>query len=140
MASKLSLIDACWPNTNVYSKMSGFSDFHSSVMELRKKFEEKGLQLRIEKDAESPIIKIYGSDFSQLDRAKNGIEDALELSFTTAEHHPYWAILYNSSQIIKTTLDKWNSNLSKDDLDELQWSIKELEHTCKRLKENLKTE
>lgn len=104
---------------------------------MKKKFESMGLQLRIEKDNDSEIIKIYGSGFSQLERAKNGNEDTLELSFTTAEHHPYWALLYNSGQIIKTTLDKWESDLSKDDIEEIDWLIKELEHSCKKLKEKL---
>ncbi len=120
--------------------MSDFSDFHNSLLELRKKFEEKGLHLRIEKDHNSEIVKIYGSNFSHIDRAKTGIEDVLELSFTTAEHHPYWSLLYNTSQIIKTTLDKWETDLSKDDFDEIEWSIKELQHTFKKLKENQKPE
>ena len=120
--------------------MSDFSDFYNSILELRKKFEEKGLHIRMEKDNDSELIRIYGTNFSHIDRAKNGVEDVLELSFTTAEHHPYWSLLYNTSQIIKTALDKWESDLSIDDLDEIEWSIKELQHSFKKLKENQKSE
>lgn len=112
-----------------------FSEFQASVIELSKKFEKLGVQLRIETDPDSQIMKIYGSNFTQVSRAKNGIEDVLELSFTTAEHHPYWAVLYNSSQIIKSALDKWDSDFTKEDLDEVEWSIKELKHAYEKIKQ-----
>jgi hypothetical protein len=51
------------------------------------------------------IIKIYGQDTGILKRA-SGLFDLLELSYSTAEHHPYWAILYNATEILKTILDK----------------------------------
>ena len=68
---------------------------------------------------------------------KNGIEDVAELAYTVAEHHPYWGLLYNCTQIGKTALDKWNDNLSKEELDEIDWSIDELKNTLKKLKEDL---
>ena len=100
-----------------------------------KTFEEKKTQLKIETDLESNIIKIFGENINSLSRAKNGLEDVSELANTAAEHHPYWNILYSCSQISKTLLDKWNDNLSKDELEEIEWSIKELQHTCNKIKE-----
>jgi hypothetical protein len=49
------------------------------------------------------IIKIYGQDTDILKRASSGLFDLLELSYSTAEHHPYWAILYNATEILKMT-------------------------------------
>jgi len=34
-----------------------------------------------------------------LARARNGLNDMRELAYTTAEHHPYWNLLYNCSEI-----------------------------------------
>src|SRR3970040_975481 len=82
-------------------------------------------------------IQIFGENIDSLSRAKNGIEDVSELSYTTAEHHPYWALLYHCTQIGKISLDKWNDELTNEELDEIEWSIDELKNTCKKLKENL---
>ncbi len=41
-------------------------------------------------------------------RAERALYDIQELADSTAEHHPYWALLYNCSQISKLVLEKWN--------------------------------
>ena len=117
--------------------MASFEDFYSSLLELTKSFEKKNTQLKIEKDPDSDIVKIFGENMDSLLRAKNGLQDTAELAITTAEHHPYWNLLYQSVQISKTLLEKWNDDLSSSELDDIQWSIKELEHGCKKLRENL---
>ncbi len=117
-----------------------FSDFYQSLLELVKSFAKKNIMLKIEENLESNIIKIFGENFDSLSRAKNGIEDVSELSYTTAEHHPYWALLYHCTQIGKISLDKWTDELSTDELDEIEWSIDELKNTCKKLKENLQND
>ncbi len=117
--------------------MSSFKEFHKSLLELTKSFEEKKTQLKIESDLESDIIKIFGENIDSLSRAKNGLDDVTELAYSTAEHHPYWNFLYSCSQISKIILEKWTGNLSKDELEEIEWSIKELQHTCNKIKEQL---
>jgi len=72
-----------------------FSEFYQSILDLVKSFEKKNIMLKIEKNLESNIIQIFGENTDSLSRAKNGIEDVSELSYTTAEHHPYWALLYH---------------------------------------------
>jgi len=114
-----------------------FSDFYQSLLDLAKSFEKKNILLKIEENLELNIIKIFGEKTDSLSRAKNGIDDVSELSYTTAEHHPYWALLFHCTQIGKISLDKWNDELTKEELDEIEWSIDELKHTCKKLKENL---
>lgn len=117
-----------------------FSDFYQSLLDLVKTFENKNTMLKVEKDMESNIIRIFGENIDSLSRAKNGIEDVAELAYTTAEHHPYWSLLYHCTQIGKVSLDKWNDDLSQEELDEIEWSINELKNTCKKLREDLKKE
>ncbi len=117
--------------------MTSFREFHKSLLDLVKSFEEKKTQLKLESDLESDIIKIFGENIDSLSRAKNGLEDVSELAYATAEHHPYWNLLYSCSQISKTILDRWTGELSKEELDEIEWSIKELQHTCNKIKEQV---
>ena len=114
-----------------------FSDFYQSLLELIKKFEEQNIMLKVNENLDSNIIRIYGEKIDSLSKAKNGIEDVAELAYTVAEHHPYWGLLYNCVQIGLSTLDKWNGTFTKDELDEIDWSISELQNTCKKIRENL---
>jgi hypothetical protein len=114
-----------------------FSDFYDSLLELVKSYEAQNTMLKVEENLESNIIRIYGEKINSLSRAKNGIEDVAELAYTVAEHHPYWGLLYNCTQIAKIALEKWDDTLSKDEIDEIDWSIDELKNTCKKLKEDL---
>ena len=70
----------------------------------------------------------------QVSRAERALYDIQELADSTAEHHPYWVLLYNCSQISKSVLEKWNDNLNEEDLNEIRWMISELENSCKKLK------
>ena len=67
-------------------------------------------------------------------RAERALYDIQELADSTAEHHPYWVLLYNCSQISKSILEKWNDELTDEDLSEIRWMISELENSCNKLK------
>ena len=67
-------------------------------------------------------------------RAERALYDIQELADSTAEHHPYWVLLYNCSQISKSILEKWNDELTEVDLSEIRWMISELENSCNKLK------
>jgi len=41
------------------------------------------------------------------------------------------------SEISKTTLEKWSDSLTKEELDEISWSIDELKNSCNKLQEKL---
>ncbi|MGQ0605683.1 MAG: hypothetical protein ACT4OD_01845, partial [Candidatus Nitrosotenuis sp.] len=62
--------------------------------------------------------------------------DMSELAYTTAEHHPYWNLLYSVCQIAKITLDKWDLDLTQEELGEISWSIDELKNTCQKIIEH----
>lgn len=117
--------------------MATFEDFYKSLKELVDSYTKKDLMIKMDADLQSNIIRIFGEGMSSLSRAKSGLGDVSEMAYTTAEHHPYWSLLYHASQISKSTLEKWNSDLTKEELDEMSWSLDELKHTCEKLKEKL---
>ena len=117
--------------------MTTFDEFYNSLLSLAKEYGEKNVHLKIDYEKESDLIKIFGENISSLAKAKNGLDDVLVLSYTTAEHHPFWNLLYHCSEISKTTLEKWTSNLTQDELDEIRWSIDELKNSCSKLQEKL---
>ena len=83
-----------------------FEDFYKSLLDLAKEYGEKNTQLKIDYQKDDDLIKIFGENMSSLARAKNGLEDVLELSYTTAEHHPFWNLLYHCSEISKNNFGK----------------------------------
>ena len=112
-----------------------FSEFYESIVKLAKSFEDKNMLMKIQADLDSNIIRIYGEKTDSLMRAKLGLEEVSELAYTTAEHHPYWNLLYNSSQISKLVLEKWDDTVTKEELDEISWYAEELKSAAKKLKE-----
>ena len=113
--------------------MDKFDDFYKELQTLVKSYKDNDTMIKIESDLESQIIRIFGEKMNSLGRAKNGLADASELAFTTAEHHPYWNLLYPACQIAKIVLDKWESDLTKEELDEISWSIDELKNSCQKI-------
>ena len=118
--------------------MTTFENFYNDLLELAKKYEKNNLPLKIENDLENNIIKIFGEKITSLTRAKNGLNDVSELALATAEHHPFWNLLYNCSEISHTVLDKWTGQFTKDEIDDIQWSIKELIRTLDKIRSSLK--
>ncbi len=115
--------------------MATFEEFYHDLVALAEKYEKSNVSIKIENDSDNDIIKIFGEKITALARAKNGLNDANELAYTTAEHHPYWNLLYNSSEIANTILEKWKGKISKDDIDEIEWAIKELTQTLEKIKD-----
>ncbi len=114
---------------------TNFSEFYESLVKLAKSFEQKSILLKIQPDLEANIIRIYGEKTDSLALAKVGLEEISELAYTTAEHHPYWNLIYNSSQILKIVLEKWDDNLTKEELDEISWNTDEIKNTSRKLEE-----
>jgi len=117
--------------------MTQFEDFYNDILELVKKYEKSNTPIKLEHDADHDIIKIFGEKITALARAKNGLNDVAELAYTTAEHHPYWNVLYNSSEIANTILEKWTDEISKEDVGEIEWAIKEIAQTMEKIKEKI---
>jgi hypothetical protein len=84
-------------------------------------------------DRGAGIIRIYGEGSDHVRRASSGLEEVLELSYATAEHHPYWAVLYHAAEISKAALEKWESDLTVDQISEMSWRCDEIKMTLDRL-------
>ena len=111
------------------------SEFYESLVKLVKSFEQKNTLLKIQPDLDANIIRIYGEKTDSVALANAGLEEIFELAYTTAEHHPYWNFIFNSSQMLKIVLDKWNDKLTNEDLDEISWNVDEIKNTVKKLEE-----
>ena len=114
--------------------MTDFENFYHDLLELAKKHEHQNTPLKIEKDLENGIIKIFGEKITSLARAQNGLNDVAELAYTTAEHHPYWNLLYNCSEIANSVLEKWRGSLSAEDFSDITWALKEIDQSLKKIK------
>lgn len=84
-------------------------------------------------DRDAGILRIYGEGSDYVRRASSGLAEMLELAYTTAEHHPYWAVLYHASEISKVTLEKWESELTADQISEMSWRCDEIKMVLGRL-------
>ncbi len=113
-----------------------FSNFHKSLLDLVKEFERKNVLIKIHAEPDSGIIRIYGERSDGLTLAKAGLEEIEELALTTAEHHPYWNLLYNSSQILKTVLEKWNDTITEDEIKEMKWHADEIKNSSNNVSNN----
>lgn len=123
--------------SEVILKMTAFDTFYNDLHELVDKHEKNNTPLKVEKDLEADIVKIFGENVTALARAKNGLNDVTELAYATAEHHPYWNLLYNCSEIANIVLEKWKSELSKKDASDIEWSIKELKQSLEKISEKI---
>lgn len=115
--------------------MSDFETFYKELVSFVQKY-EKNTFLKTERDPDSDIVKIFGERISALSKAKNGLNDVTELAYTTAEHHPYWNVLYNASEIIHSVLEKWDDKLTTADMDDIKWAIKEINQTMAKIQKN----
>jgi hypothetical protein len=123
--------------SETFLNMATFDAFYNDLIELVSKHEKNNTGLKVEKDSEFDIVKIFGEHITALARAKNGLNDMTELAYATAEHHPYWNLLYNCSEIANTVLEKWKTELSKKDADDIEWSIKELKQSLEKISEKI---
>ncbi|MDE1726591.1 MAG: hypothetical protein KGH89_04935 [Thaumarchaeota archaeon] len=82
------------------------------------------------------MVKIYGERSSALERANAALEEISELAYDTAEHHPYWSLLYDSSQILKIVLEKWNDTLTEEELKEIKWYADKIKDSLENVSSN----
>ena len=106
---------------------------YGKIFSLVNELKNDGIDVKIKMEKESGFLGIYTSNFNMLGNAKNGLKDILELSYTTAEHHPYWNMLYNASEIINTILGSWNIDFSDDQIKEMVWRSNEIRYNLTKL-------
>ena len=120
--------------------MTNFEQFYRDLLELVQKYELDNTPLKIEKDLENNVIKIFGEKITSLERARNGLNDVLELGYATAEHHPYWKLLSSCSEITSTVLEKWTDSITDEDLSDIDWNLKDLYQSLDNIKTNFSSQ
>jgi hypothetical protein len=95
--------------------------------------EKENIATKVGADRDAGIVRIYGEGADALKKASSGLSEVLELAYTTAEHHPYWAILYHATEISKMALEKWESELTADQKSEMAWRCDEIKMALERL-------
>ena len=110
-----------------------FAKFRDALLDLIKSFEEKNILVKMQSDIDSNTIRIYGERADAVGRAKAGLEEIAELAYATAEHHPYWNMLYNGSQILKIVLEKWADTLTKEELGEINWYADQIKNSLNNI-------
>lgn len=97
--------------------------------------EQENIPTKMGVDRDAGIVKIYSEKSDSLGKASSGLSDMLELAYTTAEHHPYWGMLYHAAEISKMLLEKWDSDLSADNLGEISWRCNEIKMALERTRD-----
>ena len=115
--------------------MSDMEKVIDEVKRLVDHLQGQGVTLQVRADNESGIIKIYSEGSDALKRAVAGLYEVSELAYTTAEHHPYWGIIYHAGEIARIALEKWNGELNRDELSEIEWRAEEIRGALERLKQ-----
>jgi hypothetical protein len=113
--------------------MSSIDNVLHELKSLLEELQNKGSNMSISVDREAGVVRIYSEGSDYIKRASSGLAETLELAYTTAEHHPYWSILYNATEICKSVLDRWESNLTADQLSEMSWRCEEIKMALERL-------
>ena len=117
------------------SREKEFEIVSTKIRSLISNLESIGINTQTKFTKESGHISINVSNsISEFTNAKIAINEILELSYSIAEHHPYWNLLYNTCEILNLTLEKWDDVLNESELKELEWRANEIKYTLKKLK------
>lgn len=110
-----------------------FADFLDDLEKLAKKYTSE-LGIKIEGNQEDQIFDVFTNRITSLERAKHNMNRLTEFTQTATEHHPFWAMLEGSTEITSTLLDRWNTDLTKSDIDEIKWHLKTMQRSLDRVK------
>lgn len=114
---------------------SSFAIILDRVKKILSELEKGNITAKVAVDPEAKLIKIYGEGSDYIKRASAALAEIQELAYTTAEHHPFWAILYHASELSKSVLDKWDGRLTNDQISEMAWRCDEIKMSLDRLAE-----
>ena len=113
--------------------MSSIDRVSDAIRAVLEELEKQNISFKVSVDRDAGIVRIYGEDSHYIKRASSGLGEVMELAYTTAEHHPYWAVLYNAAEICKTVLERWESDLTADQMSEMSWRCDEIKMALGRL-------
>jgi hypothetical protein len=113
--------------------MSGIEKLLEGLKGLLEELHKQNIFFKVSVDRDGSIVRLYGEGSHYINRASSGLGEVMELAYTTAEHHPYWAVLYNAAEICKTVLDRWESDFTADQISEMSWRSDEIKMALRRL-------
>jgi hypothetical protein len=113
--------------------MSDIDKVLDAIKGVLEEFQKQNIFFKISVDKDANLVRIYGEGSHHIKRASSGLGEVMELAYTTAEHHPYWSILYNAAEICKTVLEKWESELTADQKSEMSWRCEEIKMALERI-------
>jgi hypothetical protein len=113
--------------------MSSIDVVLERIKDVLEELQKQNFFFKISIDRDASIVRIYGEGSHYINRASSGLGEVMELAYTTAEHHPYWALLYNAAEICKTVLDRWESDFTADQISEMSWRCDEIKMALGRL-------
>ena len=113
--------------------MSDIDKVLDAIKGVLEELQKQNIFFKISVDKDANLVRIYGEGSHHIKRASSGLGEVMELAYTTAEHHPYWSILYNAAEICKTVLEKWESELTADQKSEMSWRCGEIKMALERI-------
>ena len=113
--------------------MSDIDKVLDAITGVLEELQKQNIFFKISVDKDANLVRIYGEGSHHIKRASSGLGEVMELAYTTAEHHPYWSILYNAAEICKTVLEKWESELTADQKSEMSWRCEEIKMALERI-------
>jgi hypothetical protein len=113
--------------------MSDIEKVLDAIKGVLEELQKQNIFFKISVDKDANLVRIYGEGSHHIKRASSGLGEVMELAYTTAEHHPYWSILYNAAEICTTVLEKWESELTADQKSEMSWRCEEIKMALERI-------
>jgi hypothetical protein len=113
--------------------MSNIDKVLNATKAVLEELQKQNIFFKVSVDKDASIVRIYGEGSHHIKRASSGLGEVMELAYTTAEHHPYWALLYNATGICKMVLDEWESELTANQISEMSWRCDEIKMALERL-------
>ena len=116
-----------------YYSMSSIDKLLDATKGVLEELQKQNMFFKLSVDKDANMVRIYGEGSDSIKRASSSLGEVMELAYTTAEHHPYWAVLYNATEICKTVLDQWESDLTDNQVSEISWRCDEIKMALERL-------
>lgn len=113
--------------------MTSIDRILNAIEPVLEELQKQNVFFKISVDRDASIVRIYGEESHYIKRASSGLGEVMELAYTTAEHHPYWALLYNGTEICKAVLESWDSDLTADQISEISWRCDEIKMALGRM-------
>ena len=108
-------------------------DFDTVCRKVEEALGRSGEPLRWGRYPDADIACIYGPNASPLHRARYGLSHIEEMSYTAAEHHPYYRLLNGIVEAASVVLDGWDGTIGSEDADSLRWSLSSIRDALDRM-------